>query len=212
LAITRSTDHSLIFRLSTRASTQPACWQVAKFGCDLQFARDWVIGAQIDGAWTNLRGSVPLAGTDAVASATGNLSLNTDVIATATGRIGYAANFGSIAGLFYLKGGAAFVDDNTSNFLGQLTMTAVKPPVSGTTNFSAPTSNMWGWTIGLGTEWVVMGNWSIFGEWDYLNFGTQNVTFTDPTFGSRQLTFKQNINVLKLGINYRFGNPLPGYP
>lgn len=26
-------------------------------GCDLQFARNWVIGAQIDGAWTHLNGS-----------------------------------------------------------------------------------------------------------------------------------------------------------
>jgi outer membrane immunogenic protein len=181
-------------------------------GCDLQFAPNWVIGAQIDGAWTNLRGSVTLTGANAIANATGNLGLKADAIATGTGRIGYAANFDSIAGLFYLKGGAAFVENDTSNFLGQLTITAVNPPVSGVVNFSAPESNRWGWTIGLGTEWVVMGNWSVFGEWDYLNFGTQNVTFTDPIFGSNQFSFKQNINELKLGINYRFGNPLPGYP
>jgi hypothetical protein len=31
--------------------------------------------------------------------------------------------------------------------------------------------------------------------------------------GSSQLSVKQSINELKLGINYRFGNPLPGqYP
>jgi outer membrane immunogenic protein len=29
-------------------------------GCDLQFARNWVIGAQIDGAWTHLNGSQAL--------------------------------------------------------------------------------------------------------------------------------------------------------
>jgi outer membrane immunogenic protein len=68
------------------------------------------------------------------------------------------------------------------------------------------------WTFGLGTEWVLFENWSIFGEWDYLNFGTRNVTFTDPNNGSNQFTIKQNINELKLGVNYRFGNPLPGYP
>jgi hypothetical protein len=44
---------------------------------------------------------------------------------------------------------------------------------------------------------------------DYLNFGTHNVAFTDPNFGSTQVSVKQNINELKLGINYRFGNPLP---
>ena len=75
--------------------------------------------------------------------------------------------------------------------------------------FSAPSSNQWGWTVGLGTEWVVFDHWSVFGEWDYMNFGTCNVTFTDPNFGSSQFTVKQQINELKLGINYRFGNSLP---
>jgi hypothetical protein len=46
-----------------------------------------------------------------------------------------------------------------------------------------------------------------------LNFGTHNLTFTDVNSGSSQLSVKQSINELKLGINYRFGNPLPGqYP
>ena len=73
----------------------------------------------------------------------------------------------------------------------------------------APSAHQWGWTIGLGTEWVVDGHWSIFGEWDYLNFGNHNVTFTDPNAGSSQINVKQSINELKLGINYRFGTPLP---
>ena len=170
-------------------------------GCDLQFARNWVIGAQIDGAWTNLNGSLGLVS----GSSTGTLTLKTNTIATATGRIGYAANFDTIAGLFYLKGGAAFVNNDTSNFVGH----TIVGPASSIFNFSAPSGSRWGWTIGLGTEWVVFENWSIFGEWDYLNFGTRNVTFTDPNFGSTQVSVKQNINELKLGINYRFGNPLP---
>jgi hypothetical protein len=58
----------------------------------------------------------------------------------------------------------------------------------------------------------VAGNWSIVGEWDYLNFGTQTPTFTDPNFRSFQTNVRQQINELKLGINYRFGNPLPDYP
>jgi hypothetical protein len=35
------------------------------------------------------------------------------------------------------------------------------------------------------------------------------VTLTDAFFGSTQLSAKQQVNVLKLGINYRFGNSLP---
>jgi hypothetical protein len=42
-----------------------------------------------------------------------------------------------------------------------------------------------------------------------MNFGGHNVIFTDPNLGSTQVTVKQQINVLKMGINYRFGNTLP---
>jgi outer membrane immunogenic protein len=195
-------------------------------GCDLQFARNWVIGAQIDGAWTNLTGSqalkgsqgLPQSGTFALA---GNLLFKDNIVATATGRIGYAANYDAIAGLFYLKGGAAFVNNDTSNFNGATTTTtcavfdpatgckSFNSPVGSAFGFNAPSANRFGWTIGVGTEWAVIDNWSVFGEWDYLNFGTRNVTFTDPNLGSSQVSVKQHINVLKMGINYRFGNPLP---
>jgi outer membrane immunogenic protein len=191
-------------------------------GCDLQFARNWVIGAQIDGAWTNLGASEALAGSATVPGGTlglsGNLNFKTNVIATATGRIGYAVNFDSIAGLFYLKGGAAFINNDTSTFgaLATFTPTCAVPPcgsTSGAVNFNAPSGSRWGWAIGVGTEWAVIDNWSVFAEWNYLNFGTQTLTFTDASLGSSTVSVKQQINELKLGINYRFGNPLPGqYP
>ena len=184
-----------------------------QLGCDLQFARDWVIGAQIDGAWTNLTATQGVAGSQAVPGGTvnlsGSLTLKANVIATATGRIGYAANFGDIAGLFYLKGGAAFVNFDTSSFGGLLTATGVGGAVSGAVDFNAPSTNRWGWTIGVGTEWAVAENWSIVGEWDFLDFGTQTLTFTDPNLGSTQVSAKQHINELKLGINYRFGDRIP---
>jgi opacity protein-like surface antigen len=97
-----------------------------------------------------------------------------------TRRIGYAVNFEEIAGLFYLKGGAAFVNYDKYGFSGQSSLTACNDPKTCATagagfNFNGPSSNRWGWTIGFGTEWVVDGNWSIFGEWDYLNFGSAAV-------------------------------------
>jgi len=195
-------------------------------GCDLQFARNWVIGAQIDGAWTNLTGSEALKGSQGLPqngtfALSGNLILKNNIIATATGRIGYAVNYDAIAGLFYLKGGAAFVNNDTSNFNGATTTTtcavfdplkgcqSFNSPVSSAFAFNAPSANRFGWTIGVGTEWAVVDNWSVFGEWDYLNFGTRSVAFTDANLGSSQVSVKQHINVLKMGINYRFGNTLP---
>ena len=192
-------------------------------GCDLQFARNWVVGAQIDGAWTNLKGSLAETGTQGLppggkTTLSGNLDFKANVIATATGRIGYAVNYDSIAGLFYLKGGGAFVDYDTSTFNGALTVCSAFDATNGICTgssvgsaftFNAPSANRFGWTIGVGTEWAVFENWSVFGEWDYMNFGSHNVTFTDPNLGSTQVSVKQQINVLKMGINYRFGNTLP---
>jgi outer membrane immunogenic protein len=108
------------------------------------------------------------------------------------------------------------VDYDTSTFNGAFS-TCTFDPAKGCTSastssafaFNAPSANRFGWTIGVGTEWAVFDNWSVFGEWDYMNFGTHNLTFTDPTFGSTQVSVKQQINVLKMGINYRFGNTLP---
>jgi len=194
-------------------------------GCDLQVARNWVIGAQLDGAWTHLSGS---EGFTASAGLTeqghidqkANALIQADLLSTFTGRIGYAVNYDAIAGLFYLKGGAAFVNYNNYNISGNNSVTtcgvftsqgcqAPNSPVNNPFNFSAPSTNRWGWTIGLGTEWAVAGNWSVFGEWDYLNFGNHSTTFTDVNSGSSVLTVKQSINELKLGINYRFGNSVP---
>jgi outer membrane immunogenic protein len=198
-------------------------------GCDLQVSRNWVIGAQVDGVWTHLSGSEGFTGSAGL-SEQGHIDqkatalIKANALATATGRIGYAVNFDSIAGLFYLKGGAAFVNYDTYNITGNnaVTTCATFDPKQGCTsfnsannpfNFTAPSTSRWGWTIGLGTEWVVFGNVSIFGEWDYMNFGSHSTTFPDPNAGTSQLSVKQSINELKLGINYRFGNPLPGqYP
>ena len=97
-------------------------------GCDLQFARNWVIGAQLDGAWTHLSGSQGINGSAGLSEQghidlTANALIKADILATATGRIGYAVNYDDIAGLFYLKGGAAFVNYDTSNITGNNAVT-----------------------------------------------------------------------------------------
>ena len=195
-------------------------------GCDLQVARTWVIGAQLDGVWTHLSGSQSISATAGLSEG-GHIDqkatalIQADILATATARIGYAVNYDAIAGLFYLKGGAAFANYDNYNITGNnVVTTCANNPVPPTGcsafnsannpfNFNAPSTNRWGWTFGLGTEWAVSENLTVFGEWDYLNFGSHNVTFTDVRAGTSQLAVKQSINELKLGINYRFGNPLP---
>jgi outer membrane immunogenic protein len=84
-----------------------------QFGCNLQIARNWVIGVEADASWANISASDtqfftatfpgPLFGLPTTANAAAALSTKTDFIGTVTGRLGYAV--GSIGqGLIYGKG------------------------------------------------------------------------------------------------------------
>jgi outer membrane immunogenic protein len=174
-------------------------------GCDIQVAPHWVIGGAADGTWTNIGGNLgtetasgTLAGSTPL-SATGVLNVRVDTLATATARIGYAF-YGS--GLFYVKGGAAW-DQSKYGLTGTITSTVTQQ-----FNFTATDSRV-GWTVGVGTEWMLIGNWSFFGEYDYLDFGTRNVNFSDAVMGTSTLSARQFFNEFKLGVNYRFGAPFP---
>jgi opacity protein-like surface antigen len=151
----------------------------------------------------------------------GTPSARTDFIATATGRFGYEFGYYN-QGLVYGKGGVAWVADQNA-FGGNVSTTtctdvSVSTP-SGcssatvtTFKFAGGRQNGFGWTIGAGAEWALFGGWSVKGEYDYMNFGHQNVTLTDPVFGPLSRSIKQEISEFKIGINYLFGrstNDLP---
>jgi len=71
-----------------------------------------------------------------------------------------------------------------------------------------------GWTVGVGFEWAIAGNWSLLVEFNHYDFGSRSVTLTAlngagpgtvtiPLSGS--VDIKQRIEAVKLGFNYRFG-------
>jgi outer membrane immunogenic protein len=201
-------------------------------GCNLQFATNWVVGVEADASWANPQGGGGsnqqtrtgtlignLPGFTTVVSSSGFASSKTDFIATATGRLGYT--FGRLGqGMVYAKGGAAWTRDKYE-FYGQVSTTAclqiVLPAqcaVNTTTitpfNFAASETRV-GWTVGAGVEWAFWDAWSVKLEYDYLDFGSRTVTFNDPVFGPATIDVSQHISEVKLGVNYRFGSPLPRY-
>jgi outer membrane immunogenic protein len=201
-------------------------------GCNLQFATNWVVGVEADASWANPQGGGGsnqqtrtgtlignLPGFTTVVSSSGFASSKTDFIATATGRLGYT--FGRLGqGMVYAKGGAAWTRDKYE-FYGQVSTTAclqiVLPAqcaVNTTTitpfNFAASVTRV-GWTVGAGVEWAFWDAWSVKLEYDYLDFGSRTVTFNDPVFGPATIDVSQHISEVKLGVNYRFGSPLPRY-
>jgi outer membrane immunogenic protein len=162
-----------------------------------------------------------LPGITTVVSSNGTATSRTDFIATATGRLGYT--FGRLGeGMVYAKGGAAWANDRYQ-FNGQVLTSAcgvvaiVPSPqcVVGNSfvtpfNFGASETRV-GWTVGAGVEWAWWENWSVKLEYDYLDFGSRTVTFNDPLLGAANISVSQRISEVKLGVNYRFGSPLPRY-
>jgi outer membrane immunogenic protein len=138
-----------------------------------------VLGLQADISATDLSDTSSLATTSA--------NYKTDWVSTLTGRIGYAQN----NWLAYFKGGAAWAHNKYS---------VVDPGVSNYTGNDTET----GWTVGGGLEYGFSPNWSAFIEYNYIDLGTRNVTLVDPVLGAAVTPVKQDIQMVKAGINYRF--------
>jgi outer membrane immunogenic protein len=187
-------------------------------GCNLEFTNRFVIGFEADASWANASGSSrqtlsgsfpsPLFGLPTTASTDGTLSTKTDFIATATARLGYA--FGSIGqGMIYGKGGAAWIG-NRYSLTGQVVSVACEeacPTFVTPFNWTTRETRI-GWTIGAGVEWAMWGNWTIKGEYNYLDFGTRTLTLNDPVLGPINASVRQTVNEVKFGVNYRFATPL----
>jgi outer membrane immunogenic protein len=122
---------------------------------------------------------------------------------TVTGRLGVTP---TPTFLVYLRAGAAWVGDDH----------AVQTP-SGALLFTANTTRS-GWTAGMGLEWGFASNWSFFVEYDYADFATKTLAFTPapvaegivfpidiPVGHVFPINIRQTVNLMQVGINYRFG-------
>jgi outer membrane immunogenic protein len=164
-------------------------------GCDYQFAGNWVVGVQgmFDFGDINSRHNLT--------TFPANYSTDrTKEIFTGTARIGYLF---APSVLGYVKGGGAWARTDSSIF-GTF-------PV----NFLSETASAdrSGWTVGGGLEWMFAPGWSVFGEYNYMDFGRSNVRYIngplvvgDPDVVSTRLTVQQAL----VGINYKFnlGGPV----
>jgi outer membrane immunogenic protein len=63
-----------------------------------------------------------------------------------------------------------------------------------------------GWTLGTGVEYMWAPGWSAKAEYDFLDFGTQNVGF--GALGT-SLAVTTQVHEFKIGVNWHW---LPGSP
>jgi outer membrane immunogenic protein len=145
----------------------------------------WVFGLEAQGDWANLRGdNVSLLNPGFV-----NRS-KMDAFGLFTGQIGYAWN----NALFYVKGGAAVVDDRNDILFG------------GAVVATSNSDTRWGATVGVGFEYGFAPNWSVGIEYDHLFLDNRTTTFTAPGgvfFQTDRITGDADLVMAR--INYRFG-------
>ncbi len=118
-------------------------------------------------------------------------------LATARGRLGYAMD----RNLFYVTGGVALsalkFDQTFSEKQYFMSITASKTRV--------------GWAVGGGWECDLNGNWSIRAEYLFVRFSDQDFTgaLTDQVVGRAEFnnTAGLNLQLARLGLDYRFGDP-----
>lgn len=159
-----------------------------------QIGMNWQTGPYVFG----IQGDVSFGKMEAtIASpsiATETLTAETKRVTTVTGRIGYAWDMW----LFYVKGGGAWARTNYQAL----------DPAAGTALAGSATHG--GYVVGTGWEWAFAPNWSVFLEYDYIGLGTKtSIPITDPTIGTFPLDAKQDIQMIKTGLNFRFW---PGIP
>jgi len=125
-------------------------------------------------------------------------SASTDWLFTGRGRLGWANDHW----LLYATGGVAVTNLSVNQTI------AVLPPFV----FNAATSDTRvGWTVGAGFEYMLASNWSVKGEYLYLDFGNLNgVGVLTPAFAGFTYANSTHLtaNIARVGVNYHFGGPI----
>jgi outer membrane immunogenic protein len=157
----------------------------------------FVFGVEAQGDWANLRGS-----SQGLVTTTITNRSRIDGLGLFTGQLGYA--FSSV--LLYVKGGAALTSDRYDSWTTAGNVLAA----------NAGADNRWGGTVGAGLEFGFAPNWSAGLEYDHLFMGTRNTTFTSTgavtafplgtVFATDRI--RQDVDLLTVRVNYRWGGPL----
>jgi opacity protein-like surface antigen len=154
-----------------------------QLGYNFMVTPNWLIGVEGELNATSAQGTVVIQ--DSVATAT--TTSNHRWYDTLEGRLGFSQG----PWLVYAKGGAALI-----NVDYRLTGT-----FNGTTAMSSVTNTASGWTLGTGVEFMWAPGWSVKAEYDYLDFGTQNVTF--GALGT-SLAVTTQVHEFKIGANWHW--------
>jgi high affinity Mn2+ porin len=152
-------------------------------GYSRRFSNHVVLGIEADASFTS-----PVDGPAVTPSP---FSTTLDYVGTVRGRIGYA--FGTL--LPYVTGGFAWGHGRVNFDDG------------GASALKLHAQNQPGWAAGAGVEFAVSGNWTAKLEYNYIDLARRTYDLSAGGFPS--INVEPKINLVKFGLNYRFGDLPP---
>jgi outer membrane immunogenic protein len=160
-----------------------------QIGCDYQ-AGMWIFGVQGQYDWGKINSSHNILPFPIY-------TYNSEVrnFGTLTGRVGYLVTPQT---LLYVKAGGAWAHDF---------VTVTIPSEAFLSESASP--NFAGWTVGGGLEWMLKSYLSFFVEYNYMDFGTNAVTFisgpaaVDPGAVGDIINHTQKVSTVLAGFNIR---------
>jgi outer membrane immunogenic protein len=165
-------------------------------GCNIVADNRFLFGIEFDlSDWRpNSSSAVTVAGPVAATTITATTSVNASWLATFRPRFGVTYDHW----LFFVSGGFALSNMTFSQ--------SVFFSATGSTQAGTNTGTIVGWTGGGGIEYAVTNNWSIKGEYLYVDLGHQNLNEFNPAFPTfTQFAFNDiKISIARFGLNYRF--------
>ena len=215
--------------LITPASNHMDGWVFGgQAGYNWQFNKSWVFGIEGDIDATGQDGTAilgPLSTVVVTVPAPGALALPTSTVTTTTtgtyenklswlstlrGRIGVLP---SDRVLLYVTGGLAVGEVKSTSAVTTGTTTALSfgtaPAPTSAGALAGSSSTQAGWTVGVGIEGAIAGNWTAKLEYLYVDLGNVNNTFAGlAPFAPLTISTHVTDNILRAGINYRFGGPV----
>ena len=170
----------------------------------------WVFGLEGDIQWSNERQSGDVVCSLGVAVCpTFTREYNLDWFGTARGRIGFLP---AERILLYATGGLAYGGFSGSSLMGVVGTNALA--------LGSWSSTKAGWTVGAGVEAALGSNWSVKFEYLYMDLGntggssaTNIITastvrgITTTTTLAYVFNTKFTDNIVRVGLNYKFGGP-----
>jgi outer membrane immunogenic protein len=156
-----------------------------QIGCNYQI-QSFVIGAEGELWGSSLNGSATVGGGAGVAPLP---ALNFTARSDFAGDLALRAGFAFDRALIFGKVGGAWAEYQFS--------------ASGPGGNTSANSTFTGLLVGGGVEYAFDAHWSLKGEYDYIYYNSNNVTFSGAG-GAGSVNIRPTENIVKVGANYRF--------